>query len=187
MMMLAFDDVFVQIRPSVLFVKKDDIAQYLYDPISSQIEAEIYETPKLENAFAMTSCDIMVFAFLDGGLAFVQNEWGDDDSREAAFGHWVREREAAGEEWEEDDFVHQPTIDYEGPPLLSGCYVIGTHVIDRVLSTLKSRTLVESTGDDWPGASRPVSSHISKRTISAESIAKKLHSCSWEELAEGCP
>lgn len=69
----AFDDVFVQIRPNILFVKDPDVAEYLYDPISSQIDAEVYETAESDGASAMTSCHIVVSAILDGGLAFVEN------------------------------------------------------------------------------------------------------------------
>ena len=182
---LAFDDVFVQIRPNILFVEDLDVAEYLYDPISSEIEADSYETAEPDGAFAMTSCHIVVSAFLDGGLAFVENEWGDGDSHEAAFEQWVREREAAGEEWDEDDFVYQPTINYEGPPLLSGCYAIGTQVINHVLSMLKARMQAGLTRENSPGASIPISTRNSKNRMSAEPIANKLRSCSWDDLAGG--
>ena len=183
---LAFDEVFVQIRPNILFVKDPDVAEYLYDPISSEIEADSYETAEPDGALAMTSCHIVVSAFLDGGLAFIENEWGDGDSHEAAFEQWVSEREAAGGEWDEDDFVYQPTINYEGPPLLSGCYVIGIQVITACLGLLPATIThvpqhlgLSTTQQSESGANTTNGAELVGQ---AEAIARKLTSCSWDEL-----
>lgn len=179
---LAFDEVFVRIRPSVLFVKNDDIAEYLYDPISSQIEAEICETPESEDALAMTSCHIVVSAFLDGGIAFVENEWGDDDSREAAFEEWVREREAAGEDWDENDFDHEVKPNFEGPPLMSGCYIAGEKAIAHILGLLDSEMKLRWKNIHRSSTEADPASISPKFNTSAKMIASAIQACRWDDL-----
>lgn len=89
------------------------------DPVATQLSAGERHSQRL------MAGETAALAILDGGVLIHSTEgaW-IESSREEAFAKWVADGEAAGEEWDEDDFEYEPDGDaVDG--LSDGVYVVG--------------------------------------------------------------
>lgn len=182
---MCFDDLFISIRSEVLYVKDDDLSEDLYE-FASEIRNSPDSTNSSASALSMMEIDIVTLAVLDGGLAFVKNGWGDEGALEDAFGRWVDEKNATGEEWDEDDFEYQPFANIEGPPLASGTYIIGLDTIRACLAqiAIDHHSLPEGlipSADLLRQAQGGVTSWHSPEA-QQDHIRTELPSCSWDSL-----
>lgn len=176
----------VRIRPEVLFVKDIDVAEDLYQLVYSKFPMADPGSDPAPGAFEMTTADIVALGMFDGGLALVDNPWGDESSVEDAFAHWVESKEAAGEDWDESDFEYESIVDYEGPPIPSGCFIIGREAI-RYCLHLASWQWVGLPDDlaadpSHEAATALVSGNESDAQDRANLIHTEIMKCSWDRL-----
>ena len=180
-----FGDSFIPIRPEVLYLKDEDLAEDLYE-FASGIRNPLDPTNSSASALSMIEINILPFAVLDGGLAFVENGWGDEGALEEAFSRWVDEKTAAGEEWDEDDFEYQPFANIEGPPLASGSSIIGRDAIRACLAWLAfdPSSLPEGLTPDPDLLSQAQQGATSGNgpEEQQELIRRELPGCHWDHL-----
>ena len=172
----------IAIRDEILYIKESSpLGEILYEFAESEIPDEPYVSPQSDNAFAMTRPTIVVFPLLDGGIAFVENEWGDSSDREHAFETWADEQVAAGIDWDEDDFVWDPYANIEGPPLASGSYIIGKEAIGTAFASLPVD--LSSVPASYHGSSPDPSPTVGTNTSEqAAIIGIFLTRCQWDSL-----
>lgn len=116
--MVQWSDVFRAVETGVFEVA----AQYWE---GAEEAAKLFAAGSADESYLMAG-DTTVWAFLDGGIvSYEDTGWGVDEDHSYAFGLWVEEREAAGQEWDEDDF------EWEADPdaLSSGIYVVGVQAM----------------------------------------------------------
>lgn len=176
----------VRIRPEVLFVKDLDVAEDLYQLVHLKFPTADSDSEPAPGAFQMATADIIVFGLFDGGLAMVENPWGDDSSAEDAFARWVASKEVAGEDWDECDFEYYSLVDYESPPLASGCFVIGREAIRYCLHLAPCQWV--GLPDDLAADQTEVATMAldpdkqSDARDRANLIHNEIMKCSWDQL-----
>ena len=123
----SFSDVFSAVAPNVFRAKEsfeDDIVE-LEAGLKDLVTVETVNFPVSETSAT---------AALDGGFVFREVQIDDDPLRQAAWEEWAQEREASGEEWDEDDFV------YDGPFddtfLGNGVFVCGRKLVAVIVVEL---------------------------------------------------
>jgi hypothetical protein len=181
-----FEDVFVRIRPEVLFVKDIDVSGHLDAVVKEQCGEHHFEDPENYDELPMAAIHVITYAFLDGGLGLVENDLNEDAPRQDAWERWVEEREASGEGWDEDDFHFDHDWDFDAWPISTGSYLIGSQVIRACLR------LLPFTWADLPSdysSSDPqlpdlcAAQWSTKDTLArAEIIADGLKFSSWDSL-----
>lgn len=183
---VPFEDVCVVIRPEVLYVRGDRLEVDAESVISEVALAQYDFTNEATNALAMSDIDMVIFTLPEGFAAIVENPWGDDSAAEEAFERWVEERESTGDEWNEDDFVFDDSSVIEGPPLVSGVYLIGSSVITELLPRLAVSAITQSPQSVTKAHTReprPANQQGEDAVARcARNACNLLRSCSWAEL-----
>ena len=182
---VPFEDVCVVIRPEVLYVRGDHL-EVDAESVLSEVAHAQYDPSETTNALAISDIEMVIFTLPEGFAAIVENPWGDDSAAEEAFERWVEQKESAGEEWNEDDFIFEDASAIEGPPLASGIYLIGHDVISSLLLDLGiSPATIPTTYQLMSRANfqnRDVTSDPTDLIRSAERVKAHLLDCDWDQV-----
>ena len=181
---VPFEDACVVIRPEVLYVRGDRLD---VDPESviSEVALAQYGPSETTNALAMSDIEMVIFTLPEGFAAIVENPWGDDSAAEEAFERWVEQKESAGDEWNEDEFVFDDSSVIEGPPLASGIYLIGLTAISDLLPRLgvtESSIPTEFSPTEARGNTATSPVPLGDSSSNSRLVADLLSACSWDEI-----